>query len=225
MPRDNPLTEIGFEAPHDARDRVFSGEGISRLIEHAPEWLQPIILMAYQTGMRRGEILHLCWEQVDLKHGIIRLRSGDTKTGEGRVIPLATPLKHVLANLPRGVGQTAVFLNPRTGRPSTPGRVSMAFQRTCQRVDLTNARFHDLRHTSVTNARRAKIDYLRIVAITGHKTLRVFQRYNLIDEGDLQDAMTTLQTYLAHDELDTSVDTSPSESRTSRRQHAMKPRG
>ena len=51
----------------------------------------------------------------------------------------------------------------------------MAFQRTCQKADLANARFHDLRHTFVTNARRAKIDYLRIMAITGHKTLRMFQ--------------------------------------------------
>jgi integrase len=84
----------------------------------------------------------------------------------------------------------------------------MAFQRTRLKVGLTNARFHDLRRTFVTNARRAKIDYFRIMAITGHKTLRVFQRYNLIDEGDLQEAMITLQTYLTAQEMDTSIATS-----------------
>jgi hypothetical protein len=63
------------------------------------------------------------------------------------------------------------------------------------------------------------------MAITGHRALRVFQRYNLIDEGDLQDAMTTLQTYLAHYELDTSMDTSTSEVLTSRRKDAVNPRG
>jgi len=78
-----------------------------------------------------------------------------------------------------------VFLNPETDRPYTPTTVSMAFQRTCQRAGLSHAHSHDLRHTFVTNARRAKIDYVRIRAITEHKTLRGFQRYNLIDEGDL----------------------------------------
>ena len=81
---------------------------------------------------------------------------------------------------------------------------------------LDQARSHDLRHTFVTNARRAKIDYVRIMAITGHKTLRVFQRYNLIDEGDLQEAMTTLQGYLTDHEMDTSMDTNASEAITSR---------
>ena len=100
----------------------------------------------------------------------------------------------------------------------------MAFQRTCQKADLANARSHGFRHTFVTNARRAKIDYFRIMAITGHKTLRIFQRYNLIDEGDLQEAMTTLQGYLADHEMDTSMDTSASEAITTRRKNVMNPR-
>jgi integrase len=122
------------------------------------------------------------------------------------------------------LGQTAVFLNPQTGQPYTRAWVSVAFQQTCRRAGLINARFHDLRHTFVTNARRAKIDYFRIMAITGHKMLRGFQRYNLIDEGDLQDAMITLQTYLTHHEMDTSMDTSPSEFLTPRRKNLMNPR-
>lgn len=76
--------------------------------------------------------------------------------------------------------------------------------------NLTSARFHDLRQTFVTNARRAKIDYFRILVITGHKALRVLQPYNRIDEGDLQEAMTTPHTYLAHRDMHTSMDTTPS---------------
>jgi integrase len=185
MPRENPVSEVVFEPPHDVRDRIFSAEEVVRLLDIAPEGIRPIILLAYQAGMRRGEIVSLRWEQVDVKRGTIGLRSRDTKTGEARVIPLMPSLVRVLATLPRGLGQTAVFLNPATGKPYTPMRVSMAFQRTCRRAGLTNARFHNLRHTFVTNARRVKIDYLRIMATTGQRTLRVFQRYNLIDEGDL----------------------------------------
>ena len=223
MPRENPVSEAVFEPPHDERDRVFSPVELTTIRDISPHWLQPIILLAYQTGMRRGEIVSLRWEQVDVKRGIIRLRSRDTKTGKARVIPLMPSLTRVLATLPRGLGQTAVFLNPATGKPYTAGRVSMAFQRTCQRARLVNARFHDLRHTFVTNARRANIDYFRIMAITGHKTLRVFQRYNLIDEGDLQEAMSTLQTYLAHHEMDTSMDTSPDDPSAMRQKNLVNP--
>jgi hypothetical protein len=101
----------------------------------------------------------------------------------------------------------------------------MAFHHTCQRESLSNARSHDLEHTFVTNARRAKIDFFHIMAITGHKTLRVFQRYNLIDEGDLQEAMTTLQSHLTDHEMATSMDTNASEAITSRRKNVMNPRG
>jgi integrase len=97
----------------------------------------------------------------------------------------------------------------------------MAFHHPCQRESLPNARSHDLRHTFVTNARRAKIDYFHIMAITGHKTLRVFQCYNL----DLQEAMTTLQSHLTDHEMDTSMDTNASDAITSRRKNVMNPRG
>jgi hypothetical protein len=77
----------------------------------------------------------------------------------------------------------------------------------------------------VTNARRANIDYFRLMAITGHKTLRVFQCYNLIDEVDLQEAMTSPQTYLAHQDMDTSLDTSPDDQSAMRRKNLVNPRG
>jgi hypothetical protein len=77
----------------------------------------------------------------------------------------------------------------------------------------------------VINARRANIDYFRLMAITGHKTLRVFQRYNLIDEGDLQEAMTSLQTYPARQDMDTSMDTSPDDRSATRRKNLVNPSG
>ena len=61
---------------------------------------------------------------------------------------------------------------------------------------MSHATFHDLRHTFVTNARRAGIDYFRIMAITGHKTMAVFKRYNTIDQQDLQGAIRQLDTYM-----------------------------
>ena len=61
--------------------------------------------------------------------------------------------------------------------------ITHAFERACRTSGVSHATFHDLRHTFVTNARRAGIDYFRIMAITGHKTMAVFKRDNRIDSG------------------------------------------
>ena len=62
----------------------------------SPAQLKPIIKLAYHTAMRQGEILYLTWGQVDLKEGFIRLRPEDTKTNEGRLVPLNRELVEML---------------------------------------------------------------------------------------------------------------------------------
>ena len=59
-----------------------------------------------------------------------------------------------------------------------------------------NFRFHDLRHTAITNMRRAGIDPLTIMQITGHKTMVCFTRYNNFREPDLNAAAERSNTYL-----------------------------
>ena len=54
--------------------------------------LNPIVRLAYHTGMRRGEIFSLTWGQIELKEGFIKLRAEDTKTNEGRLVPLKKEL-------------------------------------------------------------------------------------------------------------------------------------
>jgi integrase len=71
--------------------------------------MQAFKLLAYQTGIRRGEIMSLRWEQVDVKHGIIRLRSSNTKTGKAWVIPLMPVLPRGLTTLPRGSARLQCF--------------------------------------------------------------------------------------------------------------------
>jgi integrase len=130
------------------------------------------------------------------------------------VIPMTLGIRDVLSLCPRGVGASLLFLSPATGRPYTPAAVSLAFQRACRQAGITGATFHDLRHTFVTNARRAGIDYFRIMAMTGHKTLRMFQRYNLVDEQDLREAISQLDTYM---------DTSGAEGSAVRRKYVVHP--
>jgi integrase len=203
----NPITAVSLEREHNERDRVLSPEEFDRLYQVAHVWLQPMLLVAYHTGMRKGEIRSLRWDQVDLGTGTIRLKSADTKTGEGRVIPLNQPLTSLLKSSTRYLSCPWVFVNPahmeawQTNPEAIDPRyhatsITHAFMRACQRVGVKNATFHDLRHTFVTNARRAGIDYFRIMAITGHKTMAVFKRYNTVDEDDLRQAMSQMDTYM-----------------------------
>jgi integrase len=57
---------------------------------------KPLLLEAYHTGMRRSEILGVSWDRVSLKAGVSRLRPEDTKTREGRIIPLTKELSEAL---------------------------------------------------------------------------------------------------------------------------------
>jgi integrase len=158
--------------------------------------------------MRKVEIRSLRWDQVDLKTGLIRLKSGDTKTGEGRVVPLNRTLTTPLKSSTRYLNSPWVFVNPAQmgmlqNSPSAVDArfhatsITQAFVRACQKSGVANATFHDLRHTFVTNGRRAGIDYFRIMAITGHKTMSVNTRYNTVDEADLRDAMRMLESTTA----------------------------
>ena len=76
----------------DVRDRILSAEEFQSLLKHAPAHLRPILLTAYYTGMRRGEILGLIWNKVDLPGRVIRLDAADTKDAERRDVPICDEL-------------------------------------------------------------------------------------------------------------------------------------
>jgi integrase len=127
------------------------------------------------------------------------LKSSETKTDKGRLIPLNQTLTSALKTATRYVrcpwvfvSQTMVDLwqaDPKQVDPHYHATsITHAFERACHTSGVSHATFHDLRHIFVTNARCAGIDYFRIMAITGHKMTAVFKRYNSIDQRDLHGA-------------------------------------
>ncbi len=190
----NPVSLVKLDKENNARDRVLSPEEFDQLQAHSAPHLQAINLTAYQTGMRSGEILNLTWDRVDLKAGLIKLKAEDTKTDDARLVPLPSDLTALFKDLykVRYLAEPHVFLiNGRSIRS-----IKTAFKAACRRAKVQGFRFHDFRHTAVTNMRRAGIDHLTIMRITGHKTLEVFKRYNSFLEGDLRQAAHRFNTYL-----------------------------
>lgn len=138
--------------------------------------------------------MNLTWNRVDLKAGLVRLKAEDTKTDDVRLVPLTADLTTLLKDLYKVcyLQEPHVFLVNGKSVHS----IKTAFKASCRRAKLQGFRFHDFRHTAVTNMRRAGIDHLTIMWITGHKTLEVFKRYNSFLEDDLKDAAHRLNTHL-----------------------------
>jgi integrase len=74
--------------------------------------------------------------------------------------------------------------------------IKRVFTQVRQETGIANAIFHDFRHTAMTNLRRAGVDALTAMKITGHKPMAVFKRYNSIDDQDLKAAQHRLDTYM-----------------------------
>ncbi|HVZ79833.1 MAG TPA: site-specific integrase [bacterium] len=177
-----------------SRNRTLTPEEYRRLLENCSPHYRPVVQVAYVTGMRRGEITGLKWEQVDLKEGVITLKSEDTKTQEAREIPLDEGLIDLFRKVPKVLGSPFVF-NFRGHGLKDP---KTAFLRACQRASISDFHFHDLRHCAVTNFRKAGVSDSTIMSISGHKTHAVFRRYDRIDRGDRKEALRRVR-MLAND--------------------------
>lgn len=192
----NPIASVRGLNKSNIRRVVIQQDAFDRLHGAADEHLKPILLLAYTTGMRKGEILNLRWKGesdaygLDLKAGVIRLADGDTKTDEPRTIYLTTAAITALKALPRHLKCDAVFWNPETEAPWQ--EVRKKWKAACQVAGLTGAWFHDLRRSFITIARRKGIAASVVRRFSGHKTEAVFRRYDIVEEEDLRAAAVLL---------------------------------
>jgi integrase len=189
----NPFKQLGVLKEHP-RGRVLAPHELERLIAECPPYLVGIVYLGYYSGMRRGEIVNLTWDRVDMKRGLIDLSPEGTKTKDRRLIPFNDTLWCVFREANRIRSLSHNFVYTRKGKQIESFHT--AFQGACKRAGIQNLRFHDLRHTFNTNMRKAGVDNTVIMKLTGHKTLSMFQRYNHVDEADAREAMRKLEGFL-----------------------------
>ncbi|MCP4070122.1 MAG: site-specific integrase [Hyphomicrobiales bacterium] len=133
-------------------------------------WIKKIILFAIQTGMRRGEILALHWDQVDLKRSSVTIL--ESKNGYSRTIPIS-PSTVALLHCCRGVpvaSDTRVF-------PCTANTVKMAWGRMLKETDIKDLHFHVLRHEAISRFFEPGLTVPEVASISGHRDLRMLFRY------------------------------------------------
>jgi integrase len=189
----NPASAVPLPDPHNERDRVLSQEEWMRLYEVAKPHLKPVLLLAYQLGQRFSEIINLTWDRVDLQRGFISLRAMDTKTKKPRRVPLTPVVKATLHDLAKVRSLTTPNVFLYEGKPLKG--VKRAFRTALKEANIQDFRFHDLRHCASTNLRRAGVDTATAMRIVGHKSEKMWKRYNAIEESDLLNAASKLHTY------------------------------
>ena len=137
--------------------------------------------MAYYEPMRKEEIIGLTWDEIDLQSNFIRLSANRTKGKKnGRSIPIHPLIKEMLYSLPRSITTNRVFLYlDKQGRYRPFKGFSRSWNRVRKLAGLNDVVFHDLRHTAITNMRKAGNPPSVIMKASGHKTMSMFLRYNL----------------------------------------------
>jgi integrase len=186
----------------NARQGFFESEEIERVIKQLPHYLKDAVRFAYLSGWRRGEIFSLRWTDVDQKARVIRLRAEESKNGTGRTLALEGELWTIIQ---RRTTERVVtnddappIISPlvfhHNGQPIVDFK--KAWASACEKAKVGKRLFHDLRRTAIRNMVRAGVAESIAMKISGHKTRSVFDRYNIVDERDLRDAMKRTQEYL-----------------------------
>lgn len=130
--------------------KVYSPEEIKKLVANANEDLRLQILMAYTMGMRIGEILGMEWDRIDLKKQTVELFAEHTKIRKGRKFGISEDVLFFLKK--RTPKKGPLFPSPEDPKKSI-GSNKTAW-RICKRNAKVVGRFHDLRHSFLTNAFR-----------------------------------------------------------------------
>lgn len=184
------------------RQGFFEHEEYMAIREHLPQDYRDVLDFAYYTGWRRREIIELTWAEVDLSGGVVRLNPERSKTKTGRLLPLSRPLREVLTRrwqarliARKGEVRGTDLVFHRNGQPIGDWRKT--WNAACKAAGLLGKKLHDCRRTAARNLVRAGVPERVAMAILGHKTRSIFDRYNIVSETDLKQATARLADYVA----------------------------
>jgi len=182
----------------NARSGFFENHQIEAVIRHLDADLGPMIRFAFLTGWRtQSEIQPMTWSQVDFEGGTVRLDPNTTKNSEARTFPLTGELRALFATqrsrtvaLQKELGVVIPWVFHRQGHLIKDFRG--AWKSACLKAGCPGRIVHDLRRTAVHNLVRAGVPERVAMQLTGHRTRTIFERYNIVSEGDLRTAVERL---------------------------------
>ena len=192
-PKVDRVPHVSLLEERNVRKGFFEHEGYLKLLDALPDHLKSIVTFAYLTGWRKEEILSLKWSQVDFSEGTVRLEPGETKNDEGRTIYMEQELRQMMKDLHRNRRLGCSYVFHRDSK--RVGDFRKSWKTACVKVGIAGMLFHDLRRTAIRNMVRAGIPERVAMAVSGHKTRSVFDRYNIVSREDLREAARRRQDY------------------------------
>ena len=180
----SPMRDVSKLKEPRGRDRHLSDDERDALLkacrESSSPYLHTIVVLAISTGMRKGEILGLKWDAVDLPRGRITLR--ETKNNELRVVSLTGKAHSLMSALAQtGINSTSYVFGG--GNPTNPININKSWYTALRRADIADFKFHDLRHTAASYLAMNGATLPEIADVLGHKTYDMVKRYaHLSDE-------------------------------------------
>jgi integrase len=194
----NGFKESIFFKEQNDRVRFLEEEEIKRLLEVAPPYLANILKAALFTGLRKGDLLHMKWEDVDLERGLLNFRE-EKKRGKFAIKHLNDDMISLLMSIPKGKSDY-IFNGPvprKKGKvkekyaalPDPDGTllkdVKRSFHSALKKAGIKDFRFHDLRHTSASYLIMRGASLKAVQEHLGHTSINMTQRYSHLS-GDFQ---------------------------------------
>jgi len=152
--------------------------------------ITPMVLLTLNTGLRRGELFSLAWEQVDLGLKTITVLASHSKGNSTRVIPLNAEALAVLTTIKPDPAAGLVFKSPITG--GRFNNIKKAWAEVSKAAKLPDLRWHDLRHDFASQLVMRGVPLYTVQKLLGHATPKMTMRYAKLAPGALADAVNLL---------------------------------
>ncbi len=166
----NPLAKLSLKVLHEKRDRRLRAGERERLALAARKTRNPLIwqvvLFALETAMRRGEILSMRWEHIDLERRSVTVP--ESKNGHSRTIPLTNKALKILNGL-AGDGDVVFAVSAMALR--------LSWVRITKRAGVHDLHFHDLRHEAISHFFDLGLTVPEVASISGHRDIRMLLTY------------------------------------------------
>lgn len=191
----NPLAGYGaVKLADDPRTRFLSleEEGVlRRVLDGTNPQMRALVLLAINTGLRKGELYNLKWEDVDLGRRVLAVRGKTAKSRRLRHVPLSAVAHTLLSGLDRVEGNPYVFRGRRGKRLVN---IDKAFGRLLAKAGIEDASFHCLRHTFASRLVGKGVPLYAVQKLLGHSDPKLTARYSHLAPDALAAAVAVLDT-------------------------------
>jgi len=187
----NPCLKVKAPKFDNRVNNPLSKEELKGLLSVLDSWENQrgalVVKFALYTGKRRGEILSLRWQDVDLENHLMTFHGFNTKSGKSQTLPIGKKaFQAILAA--KGMTVCDQVFSSKNG-PYSPNGFNSIWKRIKRKAGIS-IRFHDLRHTYASYlASSGKVDIYTLKELLGHSTIEMTQRYAHLVNGALRRAV------------------------------------